>query len=271
MMATLAQRMAKLEGIARRRAPAPHPMLEAIRRDPVAVLTSAGLTPDRWQTELLSRPSSRMLLLCSRQTGKSTTAAALALRTALLGRSLTLLVSPTLRQSSELFRKVMDLFNALGRPVAVTLESALRLELANGSRVLSLPGVEGTVRGFSAPSLVVVDEAARVPDPLYYALRPMLAVSRGRLVCLSTAYAKMGWFYQTWTGAEDWRRTKITAVQCPRIRPAFLAEERAALGARWYAMEYFCEFGDAVDAVFREADIRAAACDLVLPLPLRGR
>ena len=94
----------------------------------------------------------------------------------------------------------------------------------------------------------------------------MLAVSRGRLVCLSSAYAKAGWFYETWTGDEAWHRVKITADQCPRITPEFLAEEQQALGARWFNMEYMGEFGELVDAVFSMADIEAAMRDDVQPL-----
>ncbi len=59
-------------------------------------------------------------------------------------------------------------------------ESQLKIELANGSRILCLPGEEATIRGFS-PNLLVIDEASRVPDDLYRAVRPMLAVSQGRL------------------------------------------------------------------------------------------
>src|SRR5262249_59610271 len=125
-------------------------------------------------------------------------AAALALRTALLRpRSPVLLLSPSLRQSSELFRKILDLFNALERPVAVRAESALRVEFANGSRILLLPGKESTVRGFSDVALLIIDEAARVPDALYYSVRPMLAVSQGRLVALPTPFANPRFFSQT--------------------------------------------------------------------------
>jgi hypothetical protein len=201
-----------------------------------------------------------MLLLCSRQAGKSLTAAALALRSALLGPpALVLLLSPTLRQSGELYRdKVLRLFNALGRPVPVVQESALQMTLGNGSRVISLPGAEGTIRGYSGVSLLVIDEAARVPDDLYRAVRPMLATSRGQLVCLSTPFGKRGWFWEEWTGSNSWHRLRVTAEQCPRIPADFLAEERQALGPRWYAQEYGCSFEETVDAVFLQSDIEAA-------------
>src|SRR5262249_2479443 len=144
--------------------------------DPTYVVTGAGLTPDPWQAQVIRTGWHRALLLCSRQVGKSQTAAALALLTVLREPgALVLLLSPTLRQSLELFRKVAELWRALGRPVpAKRRENATRLELANGSRIESLPGTEATVRSFSAVRLLVIDEAARVADDLYRAVRPML-------------------------------------------------------------------------------------------------
>src|SRR5579875_2200335 len=140
------------------------PALQRIRADPARLLTDAQIPADPWQATLLRSPSDRILLLASRQSGKSTVAAALTLKTALLEPgSLCLLLSPTQRQSGELFRaKVKQLYNALGRPVATVQESALTMELANGSRIISLPGEEGTVRGYSGARLLVLDEASRI-------------------------------------------------------------------------------------------------------------
>lgn len=256
------------ELLRRRRLPLPETPLECLTRDPQAVMARAGMTPDSWQARALSSPSSRALWLASRQSGKSQTVAAVGLREALTRpESLILLLSPTLRQSGELFRdKVKRLYNALDRPVATVQETALTVELANGSRIISLPGDEGTIRGYSGVRLLVVDEAARVPDSLYYAVRPMLAVSKGRMVCLSSAWAKQGWFYNAWTTGENWERVKVTADQCPRIGREFLEQERRAIGQRWFDMEYMCVFGDAIDQVFRSEDLDAASQAGVLPL-----
>src|SRR5262245_24569861 len=183
------------------------PAVERLRADPTSLMCLAGMRPDPWQERLLRTDPDQVLLLCSRQAGKSQTAAALALKTALLRpRSPVLLLSPTLRQSGELFRKVLDHFNALGRPVGVVSESALRIEFANGSRVVSLPGDEKNIRGYSGVALLVIDEAARVADSLYCAVRPMLAVSRGRLVALSTPFGKRGWFHDAFYSTESWER-----------------------------------------------------------------
>ena len=122
-----------------------------------------------------------------------------------------------------------------------------------------------TKTGWS-PSLLILDEASRVPDDLYRSVRPMLAVSRGRLIALSTPFGQRGWFYEAWQSGEEWERVRVTADECPRITPEFLAEEQRALGERWYRQEYLCSFEDVVDAVFAYSDIQAALTHDVQPL-----
>jgi hypothetical protein len=246
-----------------------NPTLARIRHDPSAVMSLTGMTPDGWQRMLCLSTWDRELVLCSRQVGKSTTAAAVALKTALTEPgALVLLLSPSLRQSAELFRTIRALDAALGSPVGTDpdQDSSLRCQYANGSRIVSLPGTEATIRGYSRVALLIVDEAARVPDQLYMSVRPMLAVSRGRLIALSTAWARTGWFFEAWDHGDGWQKTTITADQCPRITADFLAQERAELGERWYRQEYECVFGDAIDSVFRTEDIEAALTDDVQPL-----
>ncbi len=207
------------------------------------------------------------MLLCSRQAGKSSVAAALAMQTALLDApALVLLLSPSQRQSAELYRKTADVNRALGRPIPATGESAMRVEFANGSRIISLPGRDdGAIRGFSAPKLVIIDEASRVSDSLYYSIRPMLSVSRGRLLALSTPMGRRGWFYESYFSDERWNRVHVTADQIARITKEFLAEELAALGEAWYRQEYFCEFRDLIGSCFRTEDIEAALSDELEP------
>jgi len=150
--------------------------------------------------------------------------------------------------------------------VPPSAESALRLELDNGSRIVSLPGKEGTVRGYSGVRLLAIDEASRVVDELYYAVRPMLAVSQGRLLALSTPFGNRGWWFEAWRSDEPWERYEVPATLCPRISPEFLEEERRSMGHWWYEQEYLCRFMDAQDAVFRHDDIQAALTPDVSPL-----
>lgn len=240
-----------------------------IALDPVAFAREAlGFGPDPWQERVLRWSGKRLLLCCARQTGKSTVTAILALHRALFyPSSLVLLVSPSLRQSSELFRKVLSFYRQLNQAIPPEAESSLRLELKSGSRIVSLPGKESTIRGFSGAALIIEDEAARVPDDLYYTIRPMLAVSGGRLILMSTPFGKRGHFFKEWTeGGDTWERIMVKATDCPRISPEFLEEERQALGDWWFQQEYLCEFVEPVDQLFFYEQAMAALSDEVKPL-----
>ena len=170
-----------------------------------------------------------------------------------------------MRQSQELFRKVMSFVNAMG-DVSIDNESALRLELAGGSRIVSLPGTEETIRGYSGVAFLVIDEAARVQDELYVAVRPMLAVSGGRMVALSTPFGRRGWYHREWTEGVGWERVRVTPGDCSRISTDFLAQERASLGQWAYSQEYDCEFVDTDGAAFGHDLVRRALTHDVSPL-----
>jgi len=209
------------------------------------------------------------LINASRQSGKSLMSALLVAHTALYQpNALSLLVAPSERQSGEGFRRVKAILRDLGE--VPSSESVLRCELRNGSRVVSLPGREQTVRGFSAPSLIVIDEAARVPDDLYVALRPMLSVSQGRVVACSTPYGTRGWWYEAWRSTEAWERYRIPASEVPRISSEFLAEEERTL-SRWeYLQEYCCSFEASSGAVFDLSDVEACFDNSVKGFGLLG-
>jgi hypothetical protein len=235
--------------------------------DRVAFAKRLGLKPDPWQEDLLSSTSERVLLNCCRQSGKSTMTGVIALHRALYHPgSLILCLAPALRQSQELFSKIAGFYRDQGRPVSAVAERKLSLELENRSRVITLPGSEKTVRGFSGAALLAVDEAARVDDSLYFAVRPMLAVSGGSLMMLSTPYGKRGVFFEEWTNGIGWERYEVPASQCPRIPEVFLEEERHSLPRRVYRQEYECSFEETDDQVFSFEDVAAAIRPDVTPL-----
>jgi len=225
--------------------------------DPVKFAIQLGFNPDPWQVNVLSSVSKRLMLNCSRQSGKSTTASILALHRAIyFPDNLILLISPSLRQSSELFRKVGVQLDRLKMKPKLLENNKLSCIFDNKSRIVSLPSSEGTIRGYSGANLIIEDEASRVEDGLYMAIRPMLAVSNGRLILMSTPFGKRGHFYQEWSEGEEWERIQIKAIDCPRISAEFLESERRSLGEWWFKQEYMCEFMDSVDSAFRTEEIK---------------
>jgi hypothetical protein len=224
-----------------------------LRDDVVGWVTrSLGFSPDAQQTGVLSTGIRRGMLNCTRQWGKSTIAAAKAMHTAIHeAESLTVVVSPSSRQSGELVRKAEGFARRLGIRAKGDGVNEISMTLPNGSRIIGLPSTAATIRGFSAVSLLLVDEAAQVSDDLYMAVRPMLAVSGGALWLMSTPFGKRGFFYDEWTrSSADWQRFRVPATECPRILPRFLEEERATMGDRRFRQEYLCEFVQTESGVF---------------------
>jgi hypothetical protein len=213
-------------------------------RDPCLLFQCLDYEPDPWQSDVLTSGAKRILLNCARQAGKSTVIAALAAHELLLKPgSMVVILSRTKRQAEELFQKVLGFYDAVGRP-ALLSQSESELVLKTKSRLVCLPCREDTIRCYSRVTLLIIDEAARVPDDIYKAARPMIAASQeGRIVCLSTPAGKRGFFYDAWIGNQgEWFRREVKASEISRISPEYLEEEQLVLGPTWYAQEYCCSF-----------------------------
>ncbi len=230
------------------------------RREAVSPLVFAErlIDPDSWQADLLQSDSAKIILNCSRQTGKSTITAFLAAHTAIFTpESLVLLVCPSERQSGELLRKIKAIL-AQTPGVDFSRDAVLQVELGNGSRILALPSAEANLRGFSAPEMVVIDEASRCDDGLFYGLKPMMAVGQGKMILLSSPYGRRGFFYETWINGENWERFTVKATDCERITPEFLESEKNSMPEFVYRQEYFCEFTDSDTQIFSSELIEAS-------------
>ena len=235
--------------------------------DRVAFAEELGVEPDPWQADLLRSEADRILLNCCRQAGKSSMSAVLGLHRALFfPDSLVLILAPSERQAKETFGKAATLYRDHGHVVPSDSERKLGMELANGSRIEALPGSEKTVRGFSAVDLLILDEASRVADDLYFGIRPMLAISGGRLMMLSTPHGRRGAFYEAWVSHEPWVRYEVPASEVPRISPEFLEEERRALPPWICRQEYECSFEQTEDAVFTADMLAGVISSEVAPL-----
>lgn len=240
------------------------------RADPVAWVHERGLLRDKAgnpvrldeeQQSILDPANRRVILLCHRQYGKSSIASLLCFHQALFHeRSLCLLVSPSLRQSSENFRKVSDALGCLTPKPDLDEENKLTLQFGNGSRIISLPGTQKTVRGFTAPDLIFIDEASEAADELFTALFPMFTSNpRGRLILGSTPKGQRGFFHKLWTeGGPEWRKIMKRASENPRLDPAILEEARRNLPEWEYLQEYECRFMSGEFSLFDEDRIKRA-------------
>ena len=174
-----------------------------------------------------------------------------------------MVASPTDRQSAEFLKKARDFVKVLGLRVRGDGHNRTSLQLPNGSRIVGLPGKESNIRGFfQAVNLaLIIDEASRVPDELYKALRPMLGVANGDLWLLSTPWGKKGFFHDNWEyGGDTWVRFRVPVTEFSRINAERLEMDRTQMGEAWFRQEYMCEF-QATDAQMFDSDLVNAAVD----------
>ena len=223
--------------------------------------------PDPWQANLLRSRSKKIILNCSRQSGKSTVCAALGLHESIYRRpSFGLVIAPTQDQSSELMLKFDEFRGAVELPSDyLSTDTKLAVRFANGNRFIARPGSEKSARSFSAVTLLLEDEASRVLDDLYNSVRPMLAVSNGRHVIMSTPFGKRGHFHKIWSEERDlWESYEIPAEECPRITKEFLEEEQRT--NPWFEQEYHCKFMETEDQYFSNETIKMMFDTPVEPL-----
>ena len=227
-----------------------------------------GFRPDAHQQEIFMTCGKRTILNCSRQTGKSTTAALKAVHTAYFQHGSTVLVTaPTKQQTREFIRKARNFAALAGASLRGAKDAVF---FKNGSRIVGIASNEDTVRGFSAISLLIVDEASRVNDEVYFALLPMLAVTDGNIWLMSTPKGKRGFFHAEWASAvsERWIKIRTKAADCIRISADFLEAQKRRLGERRFAQEFECVFIDIDHGVFHPDAVRGAFTDNVKPLDL---
>ncbi|MFZ3335399.1 MAG: terminase family protein [Xanthobacteraceae bacterium] len=200
-----------------------------------------GESPTPWQETFLRAPRGcSILALTARQVGKTTTAAwAIAHSMVFYPGSLSVIGCPAQRQSAEAVRRVREVLLKTG--AKFKSDNVYGLELENGSRVLALPNSDDSIRGLTVDAWIVADEAARLPEDLIAALRPMRARRpQARFAMLSTAWSRSDPFWTAWASDDPtWIRLQATVDSDPGLfAKEFLDSEWRALGEHVFKREY---------------------------------
>lgn len=201
-----------------------------------------GATLDPWQKRVMVSEDPALLLLTSRQVGKSHVVSLRAAYRAKYLRRRVGVLSPTLRQSSIVYRRAKAWIRADGH-TRLARQTLTELEVEGGGAVVAFPGdrPDLSVRGDTLDDLIV-DEASRVKDELIAAATPTTATKAGaNITYLSSPAGPRGAFYRAWSEEDFWTKIRVTAQDCSRISPAFLERQKIVLG-KLYPQEYECEF-----------------------------
>ena len=248
-------------------------------------LAKLGWNVFDWQKAVLRDRSTRICINGARQAGKSTIISSKACHMAKYKKgSLTVILAPTQKQSQEDMEKINSFLLRDPQYPERLKNNSEELKLENGSRILVLTASDDAARGFSNPDLIIFDEASRVADSVYEAVRPMITNNRkAQIVEISTPNGKKGFFYShfhspTWTKYEvrcPWdyvRTTSMPTLEETRYRPKdpsvnFFFSPRHfdrveqmevitggkdghGMSERKYRQEYCCEFVEAEAQVF---------------------
>ena len=219
---------------------------------------------DKWQQAVLEAEGN-ISLRTGRQVGKSEVVSEKAVRFALAHPgTTTLIIAASQRQSSLLFEKVRANFDRkeeAGEEMYKEPPTLTKILLKNGSKIYALPaGRTGYfIRGFTI-DLLIADEAAYIPETVWNAIIPMIAVSRkvrnlGWIILLSTPFGKGGYFYNSFTD-DDFKSFHVSSEDCRRIPRAFLKKEQQRMTRAEYRQEYQGEFTDEWNQFFQTGLIR---------------
>jgi hypothetical protein len=192
-----------------------------------------------------------LLLLTSRQVGKSfVVSLRAAYRARYLHRRVGIL-SPTLRQSGIVYRRAKA-WLLVDSQASVLRQTLTEIEMRDGGAIVAFPGdrPDLAIRGDTLDDLIV-DEASRIKDELIAAASPTMATKPdANFTFLSSPAGQRGSFYRSWTEEDWWHKVVVTADQCPRIKPEFLARERLRLGDAIFSQEYSGAFVAAPGGIF---------------------
>lgn len=220
---------------------------------------------DKWQKEVLDHKGN-ITLRSGRQVGKSEVISEKAYKFALENPgTTTLIIAASQRQSSLLFEKVrarIDIHCEKEGNIYTDKPTLTRVILKNGSKIYSLPaGRTGYfIRGFTI-DLLIADEAAYIPETVWLAVTPMIAVSRklrgmGYIILLSTPFGKGGYFYDSFTD-NAFKSFHQSSEDCKRIPKDFLKKEKRRMTKEQYAQEYLGNFVDEWHQFYKSGLIKA--------------
>ena len=191
---------------------------------------------------MLNSDAKYLILCCNRQWGKTTTMAAKALYAALQTPKLKIaVIARSKEQAGILIENATEFAIALGHRTRRVPGKQQSLQLPNMSKIVAVPHTQHTSLGRTA-DILIVDEAAKVTDDVYYAVSPFVSRTHGKIWLLSTPTRQSGFFYNYWHDTESgWHRIFSNVLDCPDIDPAYLAMQQRSNPIR-YSQDFLCQF-----------------------------
>ena len=200
--------------------------------------------------------------VAARRTGKSYAASVVAFAKLLEPGQQVMVVAPNFSLSSIIWDYVTDLIKNLGVEVLKFNQKDKVVKLINGSvfRLLSANNRDSLLG--RAANLLIVDEAAVIPNDEYFIrdLRPALSTFEdSRCLWISTPRGKGNYLYKYFLRGGDpdfpkWGSDLFTWRANPLLSPEDVEEARKAMSRAMFHQEYECEWTTTEDQVYESLD-----------------
>ena len=272
-------------------------LVGSIYCDTVAFLRARGWKPYPWQEYVYGLGRVPIMIVSTRQAGKTWMMAGKAYHIGNEYRgSVSAIVCPDQDKSKRVVERVEDIHLRDSGAKAFEPDNTEEKGLWNGSVIRALPGTVKGVVSYTV-KLLGFDEGNLIPRNLYEAATPtQAAVSDPWIYAMSSAWYKVGWFWDDWhNGTGGWTRILVRAkydIRDGRIVDYLPESEFKAMWAEqgitaFYSdtptrefleleltrhpesqirQQYFCEFQDIQGAVFSDQWIERAFANDIQPL-----
>ncbi len=201
--------------------------------------------------------------IAGRRTGKSYAAALLAFAKLLEPGQQVMVVAPNFTLSSIIWDYVTDLIKQMNIEVDKFNQKDKVVKLINGSifRLLSANNRDSLVG--RAANLLIIDEAAIIPDDEYFLrdLRPALSTfTDSRCLWISTPRGKGNYLYNYYMRGQDpenypeWGSAIYTWRSNPRLSEKDIAEAKKTMTRALFLQEYECEWTTTESQIYEYLD-----------------
>ncbi|MGP3667618.1 MAG: terminase large subunit domain-containing protein [Candidatus Bathyarchaeota archaeon] len=232
-------------------------MVEVLRQNPSLFAEKLlGFKPTFYQEKLLNDKSKRICVIMSRQAGKTSTLAVKAIWFVVTHpKTLTLIVSPSLRQSMIMMDRLQVFLHRIPRQLQKHMIAKMQrtvVRFKNDSQIVALPNSPNLLRGYTA-HMVIADEAAffREDEVVFYnVLYPMLSTTDGYLIVSSTPWSIDSVFYKMFQdpGFSKHVVTWRDVVKAGLIKKEFIEEMRRVLPLERFEREFEARFTEDSDS-----------------------
>lgn len=244
-----------------------------LREDFRAFCSAIGVELWPHQIEAANSDAFVTVIAKARQTGGSMFLQCLAIYTAFRDAGVSVVIVSATQESSRGMTEAIGARlagNALTKGSVVD-EQSMRVRLANGSEIVSLPASERQIRGRTA-RLVLLDEASYLHPRIWQAAEYVALAQRAqgsRIVMCSTPWS-VGFFRDSYEagldGDPDFESFHWDyKVSGPNLDAAYLERQRERVSPSQFQAEVLGRFSDAAGSLFSRSLLEAQTADFEVP------